>query len=188
MDSEPDFQYIPEKSPQDPTQLDQHALRDSMVTLKEGLSSGAMLAQFDVRRKTKPSCLYVHTETHSWPVFRFESVDCDIFITLKPPFYVLSVKINVKYKNTQSLSMQAQKGAFSYIWAVREIAGICQCWIKNVLCCFSLAATVQEKAGDDHAVCQITSERFQKSLQRHLSLYVTTLTASVSSVGLCVQI
>ncbi|KAG8000779.1 Tyrosine-protein phosphatase non-receptor type 4 [Nibea albiflora] len=49
-DSEPDFQYIPEKSPQDPAQLDQHALRDSMVTLKEGLSSGAILAQFDVRR------------------------------------------------------------------------------------------------------------------------------------------
>lgn len=53
MDSEPDFQYIPEKSPQDPTQLDQHALRDSMVTLKEGLSSGAVLAQFDVRKEEK---------------------------------------------------------------------------------------------------------------------------------------
>lgn len=52
-DSEPDFQYIPEKSPQDPTQLDQHALRDSMVTLKEGLCSGAILAQFDVRRARK---------------------------------------------------------------------------------------------------------------------------------------
>lgn len=49
-DSEPDFQYIPEKSPQDPSQLDQHALRDSMVALKEGLASGAILAQFDVRR------------------------------------------------------------------------------------------------------------------------------------------
>lgn len=48
-DSEPEFQYIPEKCPHDPTQLDQHALRDSMVTLKEGLSSGAILAQFDVR-------------------------------------------------------------------------------------------------------------------------------------------
>lgn len=47
-DSEPEFQYIPEKCPQDPTQLDQHALRDSMVTLKEGLISGAILAQFDV--------------------------------------------------------------------------------------------------------------------------------------------
>lgn len=48
-DSEPEFQYIPEKCPHDPTQLDQHALRDSMVTLKDGLSSGAILAQFDVR-------------------------------------------------------------------------------------------------------------------------------------------
>lgn len=45
--------------------------------------------------------------------------------------------------------------------------------------CWYLTATLQEKAGDDHAVCQITSERFQKSLQRHLSLYVTTHTASV---------
>lgn len=53
VDSEPDFQYIPEKSPQDPAQLDQHALRDSMATLKEGLISGAILAQFDVRRKTQ---------------------------------------------------------------------------------------------------------------------------------------
>lgn len=51
-DSEPEFQYIPEKCPQDPTQIDQHALRDSMVTLKEGLSSGAILAQFDVRGTT----------------------------------------------------------------------------------------------------------------------------------------
>lgn len=62
VDSEPDFQYIPEKSPQDPAQLDQHALRDSMVTLKEGLSSGAILAQFDVRRKThtwtETVCIY----------------------------------------------------------------------------------------------------------------------------------
>lgn len=53
MDPEPDFQYIPEKSPQDPAQLDQHALRDSMVALKEGLGGGAILAQFDVRRTRK---------------------------------------------------------------------------------------------------------------------------------------
>ncbi|XP_036964864.1 tyrosine-protein phosphatase non-receptor type 4 isoform X2 [Acanthopagrus latus] len=53
-DSEPDFQYIPEKSPQDPAQLDQHALRDSMVTLKEGLSSGAILAQFDQLYRKRP--------------------------------------------------------------------------------------------------------------------------------------
>uniref|UniRef100_A0A3Q3JPQ7 Tyrosine-protein phosphatase n=1 Tax=Monopterus albus TaxID=43700 RepID=A0A3Q3JPQ7_MONAL len=54
VDLEPDFQYIPEKSPQDPTQLDQHALRDSMVTLKDTLSSGAMLAQFDQLYRKKP--------------------------------------------------------------------------------------------------------------------------------------
>uniref|UniRef100_A0A7N9ASE5 Tyrosine-protein phosphatase n=1 Tax=Mastacembelus armatus TaxID=205130 RepID=A0A7N9ASE5_9TELE len=54
VDSEPDFQYIPEKSPQDPAQLDQHALRDSMATLKEGLSSGAILAQFDQLYRKRP--------------------------------------------------------------------------------------------------------------------------------------
>ncbi|XP_061547881.1 tyrosine-protein phosphatase non-receptor type 4 [Phycodurus eques] len=54
VDSEPDFQYIPEKSPQDPTQLDQHALRDSMVALKDGLSSGAILAQFDQLYRKRP--------------------------------------------------------------------------------------------------------------------------------------
>ncbi|XP_040004096.1 tyrosine-protein phosphatase non-receptor type 4 isoform X2 [Xiphias gladius] len=54
VDSEPDFQYIPEKSPQDPAQLDQHALRDSMVALKEGLSSGAILAQFDQLYRKRP--------------------------------------------------------------------------------------------------------------------------------------
>lgn len=53
VDPEPDFQYIPEKSPQDPAQLDQHALRDSMVALKEGLGGGAILAQFDVRTRKK---------------------------------------------------------------------------------------------------------------------------------------
>lgn len=70
-DSEPDFQYIPEKSPQDPTQLDQHALRDSMVTLKDGLGSGAILAQFDVRRNRNKHAhkqtwrISVHTEKHT---------------------------------------------------------------------------------------------------------------------------
>uniref|UniRef100_A0A8C3G9S7 Tyrosine-protein phosphatase n=1 Tax=Cyclopterus lumpus TaxID=8103 RepID=A0A8C3G9S7_CYCLU len=54
VDSEPDFQYIPEKSLQDPAQLDQHALRDSMVILKEGLSSGAILAQFDQLYRKRP--------------------------------------------------------------------------------------------------------------------------------------
>ncbi len=41
-------------------------------------------------------------------------------------------------------------------------------------CVSFVTATVQEEAGNDHALCQITSERFQKSLQRHLSLYVTS--------------
>nr|XP_054603034.1 tyrosine-protein phosphatase non-receptor type 4 isoform X2 [Nothobranchius furzeri] len=54
VDSEPEFQYIPEKCPQDPAQLDQHALRDSMITLKEGLSSGAILAQFDQLYRKRP--------------------------------------------------------------------------------------------------------------------------------------
>lgn len=103
-DSEPEFQYIPEKCPQDPTQIDQHALRDSMVTLKEGLSSGAILAQFDVRGTLQ--------------LFN------DIFIST----------------------------------------------CNHVLYCL-LTATVQEEAGDDDAVCQITSECFQKSLQRHLPMY-----------------
>lgn len=52
-ESEPDFQYIPEKTPQDPAQVDQHALRDSMSVLREGLSSGAVLSQFDVRTRMK---------------------------------------------------------------------------------------------------------------------------------------
>ena len=69
-DSEPDFQYIPEKSPQDPTQLDQHALRDSMVALKDGLGGGAILAQFDVRGTTQRlthshSLRHTHTHTHT---------------------------------------------------------------------------------------------------------------------------
>uniref|UniRef100_A0A3P8P3A3 Tyrosine-protein phosphatase n=1 Tax=Astatotilapia calliptera TaxID=8154 RepID=A0A3P8P3A3_ASTCA len=54
VDPEPDFQYIPEKSPQDPAQLDQHALRDSMVALKEGLGGGAILAQFDQLYRKRP--------------------------------------------------------------------------------------------------------------------------------------
>lgn len=70
-DSEPDFQYIPEKSPQDPTQLDQHALRDSMVVLKDGLGSGAILAQFDVRRHI--SCFVPHVAEHL-------VVSCDIHL------------------------------------------------------------------------------------------------------------
>ena len=39
---------------------------------------------------------------------------------------------------------------------------------------YLFAATVPEKARDDDVVCQITSERLQEPLQRHLSLYVVT--------------
>lgn len=68
-DSEPDFQYIPEKSPQDPGQLDQHALRDSMVALKESLSSGAILAQFDVRtNKDKHTQIAQNAHIHSYTI------------------------------------------------------------------------------------------------------------------------
>lgn len=48
LETEPDFQYIPEKCPTDPSQLDQDAWRDSMLQLKEGLNSATILAQFDV--------------------------------------------------------------------------------------------------------------------------------------------
>ncbi|XP_034142678.1 tyrosine-protein phosphatase non-receptor type 4 [Esox lucius] len=54
QDTEPDFQYIPEKCPQDPSQRDQGAWRESMVTLKEGLLSGALLAQFDQLYRKRP--------------------------------------------------------------------------------------------------------------------------------------
>ncbi|CAB1347003.1 unnamed protein product [Coregonus sp. 'balchen'] len=53
QETEPDFQYIPEKCPQDPSQLDQDAWKDSMNTLKEGLVSGEVLAQFDVNDATR---------------------------------------------------------------------------------------------------------------------------------------
>lgn len=48
LETEPDFQYIPEKSPTDPSQLDQDAWRDSMLQLKDGLNNATILAQFDV--------------------------------------------------------------------------------------------------------------------------------------------
>lgn len=48
LESEPDFQYIPEKCPLDGVHQDDNALRDSMVQLAEGLLTGTVLAQFDV--------------------------------------------------------------------------------------------------------------------------------------------
>uniref|UniRef100_A0A8C1X7F5 Tyrosine-protein phosphatase n=1 Tax=Cyprinus carpio TaxID=7962 RepID=A0A8C1X7F5_CYPCA len=54
LETEPDFQYIPEKCPTDPSQLDQDAWRDSMLQLKEGLNSATMLAQFDQLYRKRP--------------------------------------------------------------------------------------------------------------------------------------
>lgn len=54
LESEPDFQYIPEKSPTNPSQLDQDAWRDSMLQLKEGLHSGTILAHFDQLYRKRP--------------------------------------------------------------------------------------------------------------------------------------
>ncbi|KAJ7401758.1 Tyrosine-protein phosphatase non-receptor type 4 [Pitangus sulphuratus] len=48
LESEPDFQYIPEKSPLDGVHQDDNALRESMIQLAEGLITGTVLAQFDM--------------------------------------------------------------------------------------------------------------------------------------------
>lgn len=54
LESEPDFQYIPEKAPLDSVHQDDHSLRESMIQLAEGLITGTVLAQFDqlYRKKT----------------------------------------------------------------------------------------------------------------------------------------
>ncbi|XP_067266476.1 tyrosine-protein phosphatase non-receptor type 4 isoform X3 [Chanodichthys erythropterus] len=54
LETEPDFQYIPEKSPTDPSHLDQDAWRDSMLQLKEGLNNATILAQFDQLYRKRP--------------------------------------------------------------------------------------------------------------------------------------
>lgn len=54
LETEPDFQYIPEKSPTDPSQLDQDAWRDSMLQLKEGLNNDTILAHFDQMYRKRP--------------------------------------------------------------------------------------------------------------------------------------
>lgn len=47
LDLEPDFQYIPETSSLDHSRSDADSLRSSIQLLKDGLSSGVVLAQFD---------------------------------------------------------------------------------------------------------------------------------------------
>ncbi|XP_021488924.1 tyrosine-protein phosphatase non-receptor type 4 isoform X2 [Meriones unguiculatus] len=54
LESEPDFQYIPEKAPLDSVHQDDHSLRESMIQLAEGLITGAVLAQFDQLYRKKP--------------------------------------------------------------------------------------------------------------------------------------
>ncbi|KAG8125215.1 putative Tyrosine-protein [Naja naja] len=54
LESEPDFQYIPDKSPLDGIHQDDNALRESMFQLAEGLITGTVLAQFDQLYRKKP--------------------------------------------------------------------------------------------------------------------------------------
>uniref|UniRef100_A0A8C3UKS3 protein-tyrosine-phosphatase n=1 Tax=Catharus ustulatus TaxID=91951 RepID=A0A8C3UKS3_CATUS len=54
VESEPDFQYIPEKSPLAGVHQDDNALRESMIQLAEGLITGTVLAQFDQLYRKKP--------------------------------------------------------------------------------------------------------------------------------------
>ncbi|XP_041505170.1 tyrosine-protein phosphatase non-receptor type 4 isoform X3 [Microtus oregoni] len=54
LESEPDFQYIPEKAPLDSVHQDDHSLRESMIQLAEGLITGTVLAQFDQLYRKKP--------------------------------------------------------------------------------------------------------------------------------------
>ncbi|XP_030065811.1 tyrosine-protein phosphatase non-receptor type 4 isoform X4 [Microcaecilia unicolor] len=54
LENEPDFQYIPEKTPLDGVHQDDNALRESMIQLAEGLHSGTILAQFDQLYRKKP--------------------------------------------------------------------------------------------------------------------------------------
>lgn len=54
MENEPDFQYIPEKTPRDSIHSEDDALRESMIQLAEGLLNGTILAQFDQLYRKKP--------------------------------------------------------------------------------------------------------------------------------------
>ncbi|XP_074071084.1 tyrosine-protein phosphatase non-receptor type 4 isoform X3 [Macrotis lagotis] len=54
FENEPDFQYIPEKSPLDGVYQNDNALRESMIQLAEGLDSGTILTQFDQLYRKKP--------------------------------------------------------------------------------------------------------------------------------------
>lgn len=108
-DSEPDFQYIPEKSPQDPAQLDQHALRDSMVTLKEGLSSGAILAQFDVRRNGNQHTHY--TALHTCPNKLVMWQNVGFFVLFLRVRFIFFYKFHINQTRTSNKHKYPQKRA-----------------------------------------------------------------------------
>lgn len=54
LETEPDFQYIPEKAPVGSAHQDDHSLRESMLQLAEGLVAGTVLTQFDQLYRKKP--------------------------------------------------------------------------------------------------------------------------------------
>ncbi|XP_031414348.1 tyrosine-protein phosphatase non-receptor type 4 isoform X2 [Clupea harengus] len=54
LDSEPDFQYIPEQASGDRSAMDPEAWRGSMHQLREGLITGGVLAQFDQLYRKRP--------------------------------------------------------------------------------------------------------------------------------------
>lgn len=54
MENEPDFQYIPEKTPRDSIHSEDDTLRESMIQLAEGLLNGTVLQQFDQLYRKKP--------------------------------------------------------------------------------------------------------------------------------------
>ncbi|XP_072274034.1 tyrosine-protein phosphatase non-receptor type 4 isoform X1 [Pyxicephalus adspersus] len=54
IENEPDFQYIPEKTPIDSIHSEDDALRESMMQLADGLLNGTVLAQFDQLYRKKP--------------------------------------------------------------------------------------------------------------------------------------
>uniref|UniRef100_A0A4W3HW26 Tyrosine-protein phosphatase n=1 Tax=Callorhinchus milii TaxID=7868 RepID=A0A4W3HW26_CALMI len=61
-ESEPDFQYIPEKSPLDGGQQDDDALQESMGQLQEGLETSTILAQFEQLYRKKPGMTMQHAK------------------------------------------------------------------------------------------------------------------------------
>ncbi|XP_062302343.1 tyrosine-protein phosphatase non-receptor type 4-like isoform X1 [Osmerus eperlanus] len=62
LDAEPQFQYLAERAPQYPAQWDHDAWRDSMLQLKQGLNTGAVLSQFDQLHRKRPGLMMSHAK------------------------------------------------------------------------------------------------------------------------------